>query len=107
LAAAEEALENPEELWFSPWAMVEFIEAASRTGAAPAAERVLERLGAGTAASGTDWAMAIEARSRAQLRRGSTAEGLYREAVDRLAQTPLRWDLARTPLVYGEGPARA
>jgi DNA-binding CsgD family transcriptional regulator len=102
LAAAEEALADLDELWFSPWAMIEFIEAASRTERATAAERILERLASSTSASGTDWAKAIEARSRALLRRGSTAEMLYREAIDRLAPTPLRWDLARTHLVYGE-----
>ena len=107
LIAAKQALEDPEELWFSPWAMVEFIEAASRTGEHAAAERVLERLAAGTAASGTDWAGAVEARSRALVRRGSAAEVLYREAIDRLTPTPLRWDLARTHLLYGEWLRRA
>jgi DNA-binding CsgD family transcriptional regulator len=100
--AAEHALEDPGELWFSPWAMVEFIEAASRTGNSVAAESMLDRLTAGTAASGTDWARAVEARCRALLRRGSTAETLYREAIDRLEPTPLCWDLARTQLLYGE-----
>jgi DNA-binding CsgD family transcriptional regulator len=100
--AAEQALEDPEELWFSPWAMVEFIEAASRTANHAVAERMLDRLAAGTAASGTDWGRAVEARSRALLRRGSTAEALFREAIDRLEPTPLAWDLARTQLLYGE-----
>jgi DNA-binding CsgD family transcriptional regulator len=99
---AEHALEYPDELWYSPWAMVEFIEAASRTGKHAQAAFTLERLAAGTAASGTDWARAIEARCRALVSRGSTAERLYREAIDRLAPTPLCWDLARTHLLYGE-----
>jgi DNA-binding CsgD family transcriptional regulator len=82
--------------------MVEFIEAACRTGKQAAAERVLERLAAGTSASGTDWARAVEARCRALLSQGPAAEMYYREAIDRLAPTPLRWDLARTQLLYGE-----
>jgi DNA-binding CsgD family transcriptional regulator len=100
--AAEQALEVPGELWFSPWAMVEFIEAASRTGRRAAAERVLELLAAGTAASSTAWARAVEARCRALISEDSTAEMLYCEAIDLLAPTPLRWDLARTHLLYGE-----
>ena len=101
-AAAEEALADPYELWFSPWATVELIEAASRSGRRPTAAAALERLAAGTSASGTHWAAAIEARSRALLSDGAVAEALYREALDRLADTPLRFDLARTHLVYGE-----
>jgi DNA-binding CsgD family transcriptional regulator len=100
--AAEQALEDPAELWFSPWAMVEFIEAATRTGKHAAAQRVLGLLAAGTSASGTDWAKAIEARCRALVTQGPAAEALYREAIDRLAPTPLRWDLARSQLLYGE-----
>jgi DNA-binding CsgD family transcriptional regulator len=101
-AAAAEALEDPGELWFSPWATVELIEAASRTGRSAAAEPALERLVVGTSASGTAWARAIEDRSRALLREGSAAETLYRDALDRLAPTALRFDLARTHLVFGE-----
>jgi DNA-binding CsgD family transcriptional regulator len=100
--AADAALENPRELWFSPWATVELIEAASRSGRAAAAAPALERLAEGTSASGTAWAAAVEDRSRALLAEGPVAEGLYRDAIDRLAPTALRFDLARTHLVYGE-----
>jgi DNA-binding CsgD family transcriptional regulator len=100
--AAEAALADPDELWFSPWATVELIEAASRSGRGPAATAALERLAAGTSASGTYWACAIEARSRALLSDGTLAEALYRDAIDRLAATPVRLDLARSHLLYGE-----
>jgi DNA-binding CsgD family transcriptional regulator len=100
--AAEQALEDPYELWFSPWATVELIEAASRIGKSVAAAPALERLAQGTSASGTDWARAIEARSRALLGHGGAPETLYREAIDRLTPTALRLDLARTQLLYGE-----
>src|SRR4029077_10509672 len=80
--SAEQALEDPHELWFSPWATVELIEAASRTGRAEVAAPALERLAEGTSASGTAWARAVEARSRALLSDRSVAEGLYLEALD-------------------------
>jgi len=100
--AADAALENPRELWFSPWATVELIEAASRSGRTAAAAPALERLVEGTSASGTVWGAAIEDRSRALLSHGPVAESLYRDAIDRLQPTALRFDLARTHLVYGE-----
>jgi DNA-binding CsgD family transcriptional regulator len=100
--AAEAALEDPDDLSFGPLAAVELIEAASRTERADAARSALERLEAGTSASGTAWGDATAARSRALVSEGDTAETLYRAALDRLAPTPLRLDLARTHLVYGE-----
>lgn len=100
--SAEQALEDPHELWFSPWATVELIEAASRTGRAEVAAPALERLAEGTSASGTAWARAVEARSTALLSDRSVAESLYLEALDLLTPTVLRLDLARTQLLYGE-----
>jgi DNA-binding CsgD family transcriptional regulator/tetratricopeptide (TPR) repeat protein len=100
--AARQALEDPDEVWYSPWATVELIEAASRTGHTVAAATALKRLGQGTDASGTDWGRAVEARCRALVGEGEVAETLYREAIERLAPTAMRLDLARTHLVYGE-----
>ncbi|HEX3826048.1 MAG TPA: AAA family ATPase [Sporichthyaceae bacterium] len=100
--AAATALEDPFGLWFAPWAPVEYIEAAARTGRTAAAALVLERLTARTAASGTVWASAVEDRCRALVSEGPAAEALYRAAIDRLTPTTLRLDLARTRLLYGE-----
>ena len=47
---------------------------------------------------GTDWALGIEARCRALLCDGAAAEGLYREAIDRLSRTQLRPELAHDML---------
>jgi DNA-binding CsgD family transcriptional regulator len=62
----------------------------------------MRRLSGIARACGTDWALGIEARSRALLSDGEEAENLYREAVDRLGRTRLRVELGRARLVYGE-----
>src|SRR5205823_9240108 len=66
------------------------------------AEHALERLTETTRASGTDRAVGIEARSRALLSGGDTADSLYREAIERTGRTRIRVDLARAHLLYGE-----
>ena len=55
-----------------------------------------------TQASGSEWALAIEARSRALLSDGHGAESLYREAIARFGRTCGRVELARAHLLYGE-----
>ena len=55
-----------------------------------------------TRASGTDWALGIEARSQAIVSGDDDADGLYQEAIERLGRTRIRVELARTHLVYGE-----
>jgi DNA-binding CsgD family transcriptional regulator len=100
--AATDALEDPNDLWYSGWAMVELIEAASRTGKPKQAQPALEQLVERTDASGTDWALATQARCRALLSGVDEAEALYREAIDRLLPARLRLDLARARLLYGE-----
>jgi RNA polymerase sigma factor (sigma-70 family) len=102
LAAAREASARPEEIGLATWALVELIEAASRSEKPEPAAEALERLSETTQASGTDWALGIEARSRALASEGDTAESLYVEAIDRLRRAPSAVDLARAHLVYGE-----
>ena len=101
-SAAEAVLEDPDDLSFGPFATVELVEAASRTGRADTAMAALDRLEAGASASGSPWGAAIAARSRAMLSKGDAAESRYRDAIERLTPTALSFDLARTHLVYGE-----
>ena len=100
--AAEQASEDPHELWFANFALIELIEAASRTGREDRATSALQILSESTTASGTPWALGVEARSRALLAHGDRAEKLYHEAIDRLEPTRLPVDLARARLLYGE-----
>jgi DNA-binding CsgD family transcriptional regulator len=102
LAAAEQGTEYPHELGLATWSTAELIEAATRAGAPERAAGAMARLSEITTASGTDWALGIEARSRALLSDGESAERLYLEAIRRLGHTRIRAELARTYLLYGE-----
>jgi DNA-binding CsgD family transcriptional regulator len=81
---------------------VELVEAAGRTGHRDRAVAALEALIRTTSASGTDWALGIEARCRAQLSQGDAAERYYVEAAERLGRTRMRVEHARAQLLYGE-----
>jgi DNA-binding CsgD family transcriptional regulator len=102
LAAARHAAEDMSALYISMWALPELIEAAVRSGNSRMAGEALARLSEAARAGGTDLGLGIEARSRALLSEGAAAEGLYREAVDRLGRTQLRPEAARAHLLYGE-----
>ncbi len=102
LAAAQRATVNDRELGFSNWALAELIEAAARTGMTQTAAGAYRRLAEITGASGTDWALGVQARSHALLSEGEEAEGLYRQAIARLGRTRARTELARANLLYGE-----
>jgi DNA-binding CsgD family transcriptional regulator len=102
LAAAQQASEDSPAILFTNWASVELIEAAARSGVPERAASALERLSQSTRASGTDWALGVEARSRALVSDGGSAETCYRRAIDCLGRTRLRVDLGRANLLYGE-----
>ena len=91
-----------DELLASVWSLPELVEAATRCGQPDVAHAALERLTERTRAAGTSLALAIEARSAALVREGDIAEGLYREAIERLDRTSLALELARAHLLYGE-----
>jgi len=102
LTAAQRATTHLGEMVAPDWAMVELVEAAARSGRNDVAADALRRLAEITTASGTDWALGIEARSRALLSDGDTAEHWYRASIERLGGTRIRTDLARAHLLYGE-----
>ena len=64
------------------WVMPELIEAAARTGDTELARDALERLAKTTQPCGNEFALGMEARSRALLSEGETADELYREAIE-------------------------
>ncbi|HEV7174153.1 MAG TPA: AAA family ATPase [Solirubrobacteraceae bacterium] len=102
MAAAADAADDTPELFVSAWALSELVEAATRSNEAQVARGGVERLAAITAIAGTDWARGIEARSRALVSDGPTAQRHYLEAVERLGRTRLRPELGRAHLLYGE-----
>jgi DNA-binding CsgD family transcriptional regulator len=102
LAAVGHAGEQPSEIGSSTRGIAELVEAAARSGRDELAQTALERLAERTRASGTEWALGVEARSRALLAEETTAEGLYREAIERLGRTRLAPELARAHLLFGE-----
>jgi DNA-binding CsgD family transcriptional regulator len=102
LAAAQQAAEDTHASWWRNWALVELIEAAARSAKPELAANALGQLSQTTTASGTDWALGVEARSRALLTDGETAEPLYRQAIEALERTRVRVELARAHLLYGE-----
>lgn len=101
LAGAQRGCDH-DDLGIFGWSLVELIEAGARSGAPEVAAGALRLLEERTRATGTDWALGSEARSRALLSEGPTAEALYREAIDRLGRRCIAVHLARAHLIYGE-----
>jgi DNA-binding CsgD family transcriptional regulator len=98
LADARRACEHEDVMAYG-WALVELIEAGVRDGRPDEAAAALERLRERTWASGTEWALGIEARCRGLV---SGDESLYRESIERLARSRAVAELARSRLLYGE-----
>jgi DNA-binding CsgD family transcriptional regulator len=101
LTAAQRACEYEDVIAYG-WALVELIEAGVRVGRPDDAVAALDRLSERTRASGTDWALGVEAGSRALLSEGQDAEALHREAIERLERSLGVVHLARVRLRYGE-----
>jgi ATP/maltotriose-dependent transcriptional regulator MalT len=101
-SAAVKATWNRFNPWFAKWALAELVEAAARLGDADLARDALERLAETTQPAGTDFALGIEARCRALIADGDSADVLYREATERLERRQLRPDQARAHLLFGE-----
>jgi DNA-binding CsgD family transcriptional regulator len=84
------------------WAAAELIEAAARGGMTETATETFGWIAAMTGASRTDWALGLEARSRALTSGPDTAEPHFHQAINRLSRTRVRIELARARLLYGE-----
>jgi DNA-binding CsgD family transcriptional regulator len=98
MAAAKRAVEHGDIGRYAE----ELIEAAARSGEREVATTALEKLTERTGFAGTDWALGIEAGSRALLSAGDEAEALYRQAIDHLGSTLVAAHLGRAHLRYGE-----
>jgi DNA-binding CsgD family transcriptional regulator/tetratricopeptide (TPR) repeat protein len=101
-AAAREVIENAIDPWTPVGALPELIEAATHIGETEIARDALDRIVATTQPAGTDFALGVEARSRALVSGGSASEPLFQESIDRLRRTSVRPELGRARLLYGE-----
>jgi len=102
MTAAQHSVDQEGTLGPPPWATAELIEAAVRCGETRVASDALDRIAEQTRATGTGWALGVEARSRALLSEGAAAEALYRDSIEHLGGTRVRAELARAHLLYGE-----
>jgi DNA-binding CsgD family transcriptional regulator len=98
LADARRACEHEDIITYG-WALAEWVEAGVRAGSLDEAAGALDRLSERTRASGTEWALGVEARCRALL---SNDEASYQESTERLARSRASVELARSQLCYGE-----
>jgi DNA-binding CsgD family transcriptional regulator len=85
-----------------PLLVTELAEAASRTGDVELVRTALDWLSERTRVTPSDWVLGIEARVRALISEGDVADSLYRESITRLRHAPVRAELGRSHLLYGE-----
>jgi DNA-binding CsgD family transcriptional regulator len=84
------------------WAAAELVEASARSGMTGIATDTYRWIAEMTSASGTNWALGVEARSCALVTEGNAAEGLYQDSIMHLNRSRVRVELARAHLLYGE-----
>jgi DNA-binding CsgD family transcriptional regulator len=84
------------------WAAAELVEASARSGMTEIAADTYRWIAEMTSASGTNWALGVEARSRALVTEGDAAEALYQDSIMHLDRSRVRTELARAHLLYGE-----
>ena len=99
--AARRAFER-EPMGYGSHIVPELAEAAARTGDMKLLGTALDWLSERSRATPTEWVLGIEARARALLSEGESAERFYRESIERLSRTRVRSQLARGHLLYGE-----
>jgi DNA-binding CsgD family transcriptional regulator len=102
VVAAHDARDaSPVWSYMQPLVLTELIEGAARTGQDDLARVALEELTT-LVMPGADWVVGVEARSQALLSDGEAAERCYTLAIACLSRTPLRIELGRAHLLYGE-----
>jgi DNA-binding CsgD family transcriptional regulator len=101
LAHAREVIES-DALGYQTFAAGELAEAASREGDTEWLSYMSAWMQVRATATPTEWALGMCARIQALDAGGADAEALYRESIARFGRTPLRIELARSHLLYGE-----
>jgi DNA-binding CsgD family transcriptional regulator len=101
LDAAQRACEH-EDLSVFNSALVELVEAASRSNRADVGAVAMMQLEERADAAGTHWALGLKARSQALLSERCTAERFFVESIEHLARTRVDVELGRAHLLYGE-----
>jgi DNA-binding CsgD family transcriptional regulator/tetratricopeptide (TPR) repeat protein len=101
LTSAQRACEY-DDVGIFGFALLELVEAGVRSGAHQEATAAFRQLEERTNAAGTEWALGVQARSRALLSEGEDADYQYRAAIEHLQRSRVGVHLARTHLVYGE-----
>ena len=88
------------------WCRLEVVEAATGAGRRDLAVEAVQALLApshdGSGDGGGDWGRGVLARAVALVSSGEAAEDAFRQAVEHLRRAPVRAELARTRLLYGE-----
>jgi DNA-binding NarL/FixJ family response regulator len=84
------------------WGAADFFEAAVRTGDTELLEVATRRVEAATESAPSAAALGLRARCRALVSEGDEARSLYEEAIELLAGTRLRPDVARAHLLFGD-----
>jgi DNA-binding CsgD family transcriptional regulator len=101
LEAARRVVER-DDLGYQTLVAGELAEAASREGDTVLLADMSTWVRARATATPTEWALGIAARVQAFGADGADADALYRQSIEHLARTPLRVELARSRLLYGE-----
>ncbi len=98
LVVARQACEHEDVMAYNA-ALVELVEAGVRSGQPDDAAGAFDHLRERAQASGTAWALGVEARCRALLHEDEAA---YEESIEQLTRSRAAVELARSRLVFGE-----